>query len=278
MKKLLTTITIAATAASHALAGSSPNSAASSTVTGGAAPASNSALAGQANATCILPHNGIAIGYDSEFLCRGMEMGEDLLWARTGVSLPLADELSLGLSLWYGEATDNGLRELDGIANLAYDLGPVTLGLNFKWYHYEEHGESMHHDDMGMGEMMMMPMANDYFDLGPSITAHLGPIDVTAAYAYEFESEGHFFEVFASAEIPLCSRASLVPSAGIGYTSNWMMPGEGWNNMGLRMDLPITLVEHLSLTPYIAANFPLEALEAHQDNLFVAGVKLQYSW
>ncbi len=247
------------------------------------------------NMMCATPYNGLSVGYDSKFLCRGMEMGDDLIWTRLNGAIPLAEGLTLGLGAWYGNSTDNGLQELDGLVNLQYDLNPVvTLGLNFKWYHYFDHGDSgmdmgmgsmgMGMHDMGMGMMEhdmgmgMMPMAKNYYDLGPSVTLHLGPIDLTSSYTYEFESEGHYFEVVASSEIKINDRFSLVPAVSVAYTKDWMVEGEGWNNVGLRLDAPIKVTDRVTLSPFIAANLPLEALDAHQDNVLFGGASLRVSF
>jgi hypothetical protein len=119
----------------------------------------------------------------------------------------------------------------------------------------------------------------DAYDLGIQALYELGPINLTAGYYYETESEGSYFEFGASSIIRLHERVSLIPSAQISYTDGWLMPQlDGLNYLDLRVSLPIKVAEHVDLTPYVGAALMLDALEDNQGDKLIGGVALSLTF
>jgi hypothetical protein len=76
----------------------------------------------------------------------------------------------------------------------------------------------------------------------------------------------------------------LVPGAGIGYAIDysWHVAGlqaDGFTAINLSLALPIKLTKNAVLTPYIAGNLPVDALDdAGEDAIVFGGVKLSVSF
>ena len=70
-----------------------------------------------------------------------------------------------------------------------------------------------------------------------------------------------------------------MPAAQISYTDGWLMPMlQGFNVVDLRLSAPIQITGQVTLTPYIGAVFPLEALEEAHDNKLTGGVSLSVTF
>ena len=199
----------------------------------------------------------LAFSYDTTFFCRGMDMGDDVWSAWLNADVRVMENLTWTVTSRYLDVDETNFRELHMYTGLFYRAGIVSFGPSFRWYHNFEGG-----------------MMENAYDLGFQTLVNAGPIDITAGYFYETESEGHFFEVGLSSRIPITDRFSLVPAVEIGYTDGWMMPIKGWNHVGLRLAAPIRVIGELTVTPWIGGNLPLEALDGGQDDELVGGVSL----
>ena len=200
----------------------------------------------------------LTAGYDSTFFCRGMDMGDDLWSATATVDWNINENLVWTVSNRYLNVDETNFEENHLYTGLFYKVGILSIGPSFRWYHNFTGG-----------------MLQDAYDLGLQTVVKAGPVNVSGGYYYETETEGHYFELGLAAPIRITDRFSLVPAAEISYTDGWMMPGmEGWNTVSLRLSAPIKLTNVLTLIPWIGANLPLEALDAHQDDKFVGGVAL----
>ena len=85
------------------------------------------------------------IGYDTNYIFRGVQFAEQLLSGSVDVPIALSKQLTLDLNAWYGASADDSAEpfagggsygELDLAASLLYKLDPVTLGLKYTWYNY----------------------------------------------------------------------------------------------------------------------------------------------
>ena len=55
----------------------------------------------------------VSVGYDTDYIFRGANLGQDLLWTDVNVSTSLSDGLGLNIGAWYANPTDAGDDELD---------------------------------------------------------------------------------------------------------------------------------------------------------------------
>lgn len=75
----------------------------------------------------------VSVGYDTKYIFRGFDFGDNLVWGGVDLGVPLTDALSLNLGSWYGTIADDPYDELNLLAGLSYDLGGVELGLGAIW-------------------------------------------------------------------------------------------------------------------------------------------------
>ena len=203
----------------------------------------------------------VGVGYDSKYVFRGVDFGDHSVWASVDYGMPITDSIDLGLGVWYETIADKGadFEELDVIAGLSIAAGPVDLGLGAIWYYFPADG-------------------SDALELGASVGASAGPLDLGAAVAYDLEVEGWYFEVSAESTIELTDSISLVPGVLVSYGDDYYGVS-GFNNVGLSLALPIALTDAATLTPYIAGSIALDGLDdLGEDDHLYGGVSLSVSF
>jgi hypothetical protein len=93
----------------------------------------------------------------------------------------------------------------------------------------------------------------------------LGPVNLTAQYAYDFYINESYAQLGLDTSIPVTDWLSIVPAASIGYSIGeyytFGTASNAFTHVGVNVSFPITLSKTATLTPYIAANFSLEGRE-----------------
>ena len=203
----------------------------------------------------------VGVGYDSKYVFRGVDFGDHSVWASVDYSAPLTDSVDLSLGAWYETIADNGnsFEELDLLAGISFAAGPVDIGLGVLWYYFPDDG-------------------SDALELGTSVGTSAGPVDLGFATAYDFETEGWYFEISAESTIELTDTIALVPGVLVSYGEEYYGVS-GFNNVGLSLALPIALTDAATLTPYIAGSLALDALDdLGEDDHLYGGVSLSVSF
>ena len=106
----------------------------------------------------------------------------------------------------------------------------------------------------------------DGHEVGLTVATSAGPINIGVGGYYDFAIEGYYFEVAANTEIKVTENFSIVPGANIGYAIDYSwhdldFTGDGFAKVGVSIAFPIKLAANATLTPYVAANFPMDALD-----------------
>lgn len=216
-----------------------------------------------------------SLGYDTNFIFRGVEFAEH--WVSGGIALdiPLVDNVSFVGGASYGVTADNNAvfgasyQRLEMNGGVAVDLGAAELGLGYRWYNHQG----------GLSRIL-----EDGHEVGMTLGTSLGPVNVGIAGYYDFGIEGWYFEAAANTEIALTDSVSLVPGVSIGYAQDysWHIAGfetSGFTTINLSLALPIKLTKNAVLTPYVAGNLPIDALDdAGEDAQIFGGVKLSVSF
>ncbi len=208
----------------------------------------------------------VDVGYDTHYFFRGFLMSEQNVWSQVALSVPLATNLSLGLSAWYTSSTDISYDELDLNAGLNYDAGFAKLGLGFTHYEFF-HGDGG--DDTGI---------HGAEEIGLTVAKGLGPVNVGAGYYYDFETEGSYIELGVDAPIAVTDNFSIVPSALVSYGDEYYSAESDFQNLKLALAFPVKLTTTATLTPYVAGNIALSATEDVTDDEIYGGVKLSVSF
>jgi hypothetical protein len=148
---------------------------------------------------------------------------------------------------------------------LVTDLGPVELGLGYRYY--------QHNNDLSA-------LLNDSHEVGLSLATEVSGVTLGLAGYYDITNEGFYFEAKAAYEIKITESFSLVPAIGVGYAVdyNWqtIAPGlDGFTAVTASLSAPVKLAKNVTLTPYIAGNLPVDALDdAGEDSQLFGGVSL----
>lgn len=207
----------------------------------------------------------VSVGYDSHYVFRGVLFAENLVSAAIDGTVPLTDMLSINVGAWYGtSADDSGVfgsggsyHELDLYAALLAKLGPATVGVKYTGYLYD--GTAAVEDVSEVGIIGSVPV---------------GPLDVIAGAYYDFTAEGFYFETGASHTFAITDRISLVPAVLVSFADDYYGVS-GFNHVKVALSAPIKLTKTATLTPYIAGNFPIDALDdLGEDSRVYGGVAL----
>ena len=201
----------------------------------------------------------VSVGYDTKYIFRGFDFGDNLVWGGVDLGVPLTDALSLNLGSWYGTIADDPYDELNLLAGLSYDLGGVELGLGAIWSYFPQGAGGG-----GVG-------VDDAFELGASVGVTAGVIDFGLGYYYDFEADGSYIELGAESTIELSDRVGLVPGASISYGDDYYGIS-GFNAVGVSLALPIALTDSATLKPYIAGTWGID--NSGQPDEVYGGVSL----
>jgi hypothetical protein len=214
----------------------------------------------------------LSVGWDSHYIFRGVEFCENLVWSQIDGTIPLTDMLSLNVGAWYGTSADDSgvfnppggsgsFHELDLYAALLADLGPVTVGAKYTAYLYD--------GDAGPSNIN---------EVGLILSTTVGPLDIIAGAYYDDETDGFYFETGASHTFAVTDRISVVPAALISYADDYYGVS-GFNHVKVGLSTPIKLTGTATLTPYVAYNIPIDALDdIGEDDQFYGGVALSVSF
>lgn len=238
----------------------------------------------------------IATGYDSELYFRGLWFSSNNVWSSASFSFPLADNLSLGLGAYYTSSADTNIAgvgnldysELDLTASLNYDADWARFGLVFTNYtFFDTFSGSVNGGTFGFPNAPDSTLS-DARDLGLTMAMPLGNATIYLAGYWDFRIDAPYAEIGADYTLAISDRISLVPSATLGYGSNYYSyPQTGNDESGftavrLGLAAPIQLTEGLTFTPYVAANLSLDIREnlngLRGENDIFGGAALSYSF
>jgi hypothetical protein len=211
----------------------------------------------------------ISVGYDTDYIFRGYDLGHDHVWTALDLSIPLGDTIEASIGTWYTSAFNDGENEIDVYASLAFDMG--TWGLEVGYTHY-----SYPNGILGNGNGSNGGETNEaYVSAGTT----LGPVDVALAYYYDFDLEISYIEATAGTSIPVSSNVSLDPSVGISYADIDDAPAgiedSGFNHFFAKLEMPIALTPSATLTPYIAASVAQDVADSvGEGDYFWGGIAL----
>ena len=195
----------------------------------------------------------LTVGYDSEYYYRGLWFSNDNTWFNLGASKKLDDKTTVNALAYYTADSGSTYQELDLGASVAYDAGFATLTAGYTYFFFFD-GYSA----TGLGQSY----SHEVF---VSASKAVGPVNVTATYAYDFYISASYAELAVDKTFALSDSTSLVLKAAAGYSIGGyytVINGAGfnegnesvWTHVVLNASLPIALNSTFTLTPYIAYN------------------------
>jgi hypothetical protein len=197
----------------------------------------------------------LTAGYDSEYYYRGLWFSNQNAWYNLGASKKLSDKTTVSALAYYTSSNDrNSLyQELDLGASVAYDAGFATLTAGYTYFFFF---------NGYLGGGAGQTFASEFF---VSAAKTVGPVNVTATYAYDLYIDAAYGELAVDKTFALSDSTSLVLKAVAGYSFGGYYTSFGgnglnngtesvWTHVGLNASLPIALSKSATLTPYIAYN------------------------
>jgi hypothetical protein len=198
----------------------------------------------------------LTAGYDSEYYYRGLWFSNQNAWYNLGASKKLSDKTTVSALAYYTSSNDRRslYQELDLGASVAYDAGFATLTAGYTYFFF-------FNGYLGGG-------AGQTFahELYLSAAKTVGPVNVTATYAYDMYINAGYAELAADKSFTLNDSTSLVLKAAAGYSIGGYYtlfnPANGqnvgtesvWTHVLLSASLPIALSKTATLTPYVSYN------------------------
>ncbi len=198
----------------------------------------------------------LTAGYDSEYYYRGLWFSNQNAWYNIGASKKLSDKTTVNALAYYTSSNDRRslYQELDLGASVAYDAGFATLTAGYTYFFF-------FNGYLGGGAGQTFAS-----ELYLSAAKTVGPVNVTATYAYDMYVDAGYAELAVDKSFALNDSTSLVLKATAGYSIGGyytaFSPANGqnigtesvWTHVGLNASLPIALSKTATLTPYIAYN------------------------
>lgn len=195
----------------------------------------------------------VSVGYDTDYMFRGVNLGEDLLWSDVNVSTTLTDGLDLGVGAWYANVADDaGNDELDIYAGLSTSMGDISLDLGATYYYYPD------------------PVAGEgTLEFGVGFGTSAGPFDLSLGLYYDIDLEAAYYEVGAATSFDLTDTMAVDVGGAIGN-----FDGDTLTALTFTIGVPITLSDSASLSPYVGVNIPLDDFEDVEDDTIYSGLSL----
>ena len=205
------------------------------------------------------------LGYHTNYIWRGLNMGQHWVDGSLGGAIPLLEGTRLAWDVNYGSlagdqnvvgpAADTSFQRLQLGAALQHDLGPVTASLGYRYFR-------------NMGGLNTAAGMLDGNEVSFGLATALGPINLASSANYDISNASWYFDIDANTNIAITDSISLVPFVNVGYGKNfaWQLVRSqnnftGWTAVTAGFRLPVKLNSRATLTPYIAVNAPMGQLD-----------------
>lgn len=200
----------------------------------GAMAAASALVAG--NASAIDLEYNLHAGYTSEYVFRGINLGQDLIETGASVSTEVGG-LALSGGLWYASFESGNVKrdELDLFAEASKDLGFAEVAVGYIWYH--------NFDDADDAQEVYIKAGRDF-----------GFFDASIAYYWDVETDNDgYTELALSKGIELSSCLTLNLGATLGYLAEH---GQ-LSHTGAKVSLDYAFTETATISPFVAATWSL---------------------
>ena len=197
----------------------------------------------------------LSSGFDSHYIFRGADLGENAVWTALDMIVPLTGSVDLELGAWYVNPTHGVVSgdELDLYANLSTSFGGIDVGIGYVAYLYPEaDGGSTKEIGLGVGSEVL-------------------GFALDGVYHYDFDLETHYYAGSVGYEHMLTHYLSASVSVTVGFLE------EDYSHTTVILQLPIALTDHATLTPYLAGVFSEATVndKSRSDEEIFGGVSLR---
>jgi hypothetical protein len=225
------------------------------------------ANAGDAKAPIVIEDDlgaTISTGYETSYIFRGEIRGDNAIW--TGLDYTLtALPVDVDLGVYYVNPTDSRNQGNDDELHISAAVaGPSFAGfdsaVSVTAFLYPEAG------------------ADETYEVALGVSRSLGIVDIYASVHYDFEIEAWYAEAGAEKAFGISDNMDLVIASGVSYQDDYHTSGSDFNHAYVSASLPISLRSNVTLTPYVAGLFALDALENAQDDEVHGGVSISVNF
>jgi hypothetical protein len=240
----------------------------------GALAAASALVAGNASAEVEYE---LHTGYTSEYLFRGLNLGQDLVEVGADVATEW-NGIGLSAGAWWGSFSAptgfNGLvsnanaDELDLYAEASKDLGFATAAIGYIFYHYPQ----------GSANKFLVP-ANDTQEVYFSLARDFGIFNASLAYYWDIDGDNDgYSQLSLDRSFELNSCLDLVVDTNVGYLAE---QGQctAWTT---KVALDWEFAERATLSPFVALAIALsddrDTSYNGSGNELVAGSMLSVSF
>jgi hypothetical protein len=228
----------------------------------GALAAASALVAGNASAEVEYE---IHTGYTSEYLFRGLNLGQDLVEVGADVATEW-NGLGLSAGAWFGSFSNSAgqdFDELDIYGEVSKDLGFLTAAIGY--INYQNPRLAATPDD---AQEVYFSVAQTYFG-----------VDFSLAYFWDIETDNDgYTELGASKGFELSPCLTLNTGVAVGYLAEQGQVG----HLTAKVALDYAFTETATLSPFIANSWSLsddnDTAYEGSGNEFVAGTMLSVSF
>ncbi|MGC4015731.1 MAG: hypothetical protein QM755_14585 [Luteolibacter sp.] len=230
----------------------------------GALAAASALVAGHASAEV---EGNVHVGYSSDYIFRGADVGDGLAEAGVDVSTEYWG-LKFAGGLWYGSIENSDLfngpffavpdhySELDVYGSVSKDFGFVTATVGYIWYHYADSDVVT-----PVGDFKLRDDAQEiYFGLSREI--YWG-INGSLTYYWDVETDnGGYTELGLDKTFKLHDCVDLVAAVKTAY---YLEDGD-WSHVTPTLTLNVKVSDTVTISPYVGYSVELDGLAAAAGN------------
>lgn len=240
----------------------------------GALAAASALVAGNAKAEVEYE---LHTGYTSEYLFRGLNLGQDLV----EVGVDVATEwngLGLSAGAWYasfqgptgfgGTFNNADADELDIYAEVSKDFGFLTAAVGYIMYHYPQ----------GSANQALVPV-DDAQEIYFSVARDFGFVNASLTYFWDIETDNEGYSEIGldrSFELNQCLALNLACTVG------YLFENSDFTSWTTKVGLDWAFRENAKLSPFVALSVALGdspgSAWANTSNELVAGSMLSVSF
>jgi len=205
----------------------------------------------------------ISTGYTSEYIFRGVNLGQDLVDVGLSAATEI-DRFGISAGAWYATFRDNipfdsnATDELDLFGSVTYDFDFLVAGVGYIWYYYPEAG----------GHTAEVPV---------SISRDWGIVDTSLTYFWDVRGDNDgYTELAITNETELNSCLTLSSGLFTGYLAE----RGRLCHITAKVALDYALTETATVSPFIAHSWALTEVGAYQGskNQLFGGVQVAVSF
>jgi len=239
----------------------------------------------------------VHVGYASEYIFRGTELGDDLFEAGLDLSYKAFD-LNFSGGFWYGSVSDsrigNGVfgpvnlpdhfDELDVYGEVSKDFGFATAYVGYIWYHYPD----MEISAPGGSVKLIDDAQEIYFGLSREL---FWGVNGSLTYYWDVETDNQGYT-----ELGFEKSFEFTPciSLDLGTKFGYLIEEGDFSHWTTSAQLNFKVKENFTVSPYVACSVELDGLEDYgsfnvpggalfglspnEGNNLVAGIKASVSF